>query len=363
MEKNPLLKWKVDRRLVTQVGVDLARPECVLAESSGDLWVADARGGVMHIRPDGSQRLVTQMASTHFGETGDIRERFTRGTLPNGLAFSMGGDLIVANFGTDRVERMNRNDGKTTVLLDAIDCVPIGKANFVLRDSRNRLWITVSTRINPWSDALRPGVNDGCIILMDEQGARVVAEGFAFTNEIRFDAKEEWLYVVETMAKRISRLQVHPDGSLAGREVFGPSSLGAGSPDGMAFDAFGNLWVTMIMSDRLIAITPEGEVIELLDDGNPEANAQLEAHAAAGTLTMEIMAQAHGTLAPWMASITFGGPDLKTVYLGSLMGTSLACFQSPVAGLPMVHWQEPTPPTDSASSIHQETLHGIHLAP
>lgn len=353
MKMNPLLNWKVDRELVTQVGVDLARPECVLAESSGDLWVADARGGVMHIGPDGSQRLVAQKASTRFEEAGDLKERFTRGTLPNGLAFNISGDLIVANFGTDRVERMSRQSGETTVLLDAIDCVPIGKANFVLRDSRNRLWISVSTRINPWPGALRPGVNDGYIILMDDQGARVVAEGFAFTNEIRLDAKEEWLYVVETTAKRISRLRVQPDGSLTEREVFGPSSLGAGSPDGMAFDAFGNLWVTMIMSDRLLAITPEGEVIELLDDGNPEANAQLEAHAAAGTLTMEIMAQAHGTLAPWMASITFGGPDLKTVYLGSLMGTSLACFRSPVAGLPMVHWQAPSL-SSNASQTDQE---------
>ena len=61
---------------------------------------------------------------------------------------------------------------------------------------------------------------------------------------------------------------------------------------------------------------------------------------AAGTLTTEDMLEARGTLAPWMASITFGGPDLKTVYIGSLMGTSLPSFRSPVAGLPMVHWPQ-----------------------
>jgi hypothetical protein len=41
-----------------------------------------------------------------------------------------------------------------------------------------------------------------------------------------------------------------------------------------------------------------------------------------------------------MASITFGGPDLRTVYLGSLRGSTLPSFRSPVAGLPMVHWEE-----------------------
>jgi len=39
-----------------------------------------------------------------------------------------------------------------------------------------------------------------------------------------------------------------------------------------------------------------------------------------------------------MASVTFGGPDLKTVYLGSLKGNCIPYFRSPVAGLPMVHW-------------------------
>jgi gluconolactonase len=50
------------------------------------------------------------------------------------------------------------------------------------------------------------------------------------------------------------------------------------------------------------------------------------------------MAAAAGTLAPWMASLTFGGPDLQTVYLGSLRGTTLPSFRAPVAGLSLVHW-------------------------
>ena len=50
------------------------------------------------------------------------------------------------------------------------------------------------------------------------------------------------------------------------------------------------------------------------------------------------MQRAQGRIAPWMASITFGGADLRTVYLGSLRGTRIPYFRSPVAGLPMVHW-------------------------
>jgi len=39
-----------------------------------------------------------------------------------------------------------------------------------------------------------------------------------------------------------------------------------------------------------------------------------------------------------VTSLAFGGPDLRTAYLGSLKGTQLASFRSPVAGLPPIHW-------------------------
>ena len=72
-----------------------------------------------------------------------------------------------------------------------------------------------------------------------------------------------------------------------------------------------------------------------MDRGRPIA---LVDAMAAGSVTPELMMNARGTIAPWMASITFGGTDLKTVYVGSLMGTTIPYFRSPVAGLPMVHW-------------------------
>ena len=181
--------------------------------------------------------------------------------------------------------------------------------------------------------------NDGYVALIDEKGIRIVADGFVGTNEARLDAREEWLYVVESNARRISRLRVQPDGSLTDREIYGPSDLG-GIPDGFAFDSFGNLWVTLVMYDRLIAITPEGDVLTLLDDGVPSQVAELDRNYYARTMNPQLMLSTGGTLARWMASVTFGGADLRTVYLGSLMGTTIPYFRSPVAGLPLVHWHE-----------------------
>lgn len=335
---NPLSGFKVERSAIDMVGRDLRRPECILAERDGTLWAADARGGVMRIGGDGSQELVTQSESTHFDLAEDPARSLLTGTLPNGLAFAANGDILISNFGTDRLEIMTRQ-GATRVLHDTIEGKPLGKVNFVLRDRKDRVWMTISTMVNPWSDAIRKDLADGYIVLVDDKGIRIVADGFAFTNEIRLDADEEWLYVAETTAKRITRLRVAPDGSLSDREVYGPSNLGTGFPDGFAFDAFGNIWCTMVFADRLVAITPEGDLLELLDDGDAEQTARLEAEFAAGRpVGFETLSASGGTLAPWMASVTFGGPDLKTVYLGSLKGTSIPAFRSPVAGLPMVHW-------------------------
>jgi sugar lactone lactonase YvrE len=342
---NPLRDFAVDRASVSTIGRDLQRPECILAERSGTLWAADARGGVTRIDPDGRQQFIGQRADSRFASAAsdspeELEAKFTRGTLPNGLAFAANGDIVIANFGTDALEVMDRS-GRSRTLYDRLDGAPIGKVNFVLRDRRNRLWLTISTRVNPWTAAVATPVRDGYVAVADERGLRVVAEGFHFTNEVRLDAREEWLYIVETTGPHITRMRLDESAGrgvrLVDREIFGPAHLG-GYPDGIAFDAFGNLWCTLIMLDQLVALTPEGEKLLLLDDGDPAASRNLLAKMARGEVTTEDMTSARGTMAPWMASVTFGGPDLRTVYVGSLLGTTIPFFRSPLAGLPMVHW-------------------------
>jgi gluconolactonase len=335
---NPIDGFVVDRSTIAHVGEGLQRPECILAERDGTLWAADARGGVVRIDTNtGDQELIIQGAATTFEEATDDASRFTQGTLPNGMAFASNGDILISNFGTDRLERMTRV-GANTVLYDSVDGERIGKVNFVIRDSKDRIYMTISTMIPNWMEAISPNVADGRIVLVDEAGIRVVADGLAFTNEIRLDANEEWMYIAETCGPRVSRMRVQPDGSLSDYEVFGPDKHGA-LIDGIAFDSYGNLWGTHVFNDQIFAITPDGDLRIILDDdqGSAAGEAFLEAFWS-DAVRPEHMLACGGTIAPWMASVTFGGPDLRTVYIGSLRGTSIPSFQSPVAGLPMVHW-------------------------
>ncbi|NTI78519.1 SMP-30/gluconolactonase/LRE family protein [Rhizobium rhizogenes] len=339
MPANPLRNWQLDRASIRYIGEGLERPECILAEPDGTLWSADGRGGVVRIDADGSQTLLLQSTVAR-NEKSSFEDRYvnTVGSLPNGLAFDADGNFLIANFGTDSLELMTR-DGHTRTLIDNIDGNPIGKANFVTRDSAGRLWLTVTTRMVPWTRHVETMSHDGYIAVIDERGIRIVADGLCGTNELRFDPSEEYLYVAETTKRRISRFRVLAGGELGPRETHGPDNVG-GFCDGIAFDAYGNLWSTLIMADRLIAVTPEGELLIILDDGRPEATAALDKAWHKGRVTPDLMAAATGTIAPWMASLTFGGPDLQTVYLGSLRGNRIPYFRSPVPGLALIYWNE-----------------------
>ena len=337
---NPILDFGIDASQLKYIGEGLQRPECILAEKDGTLWSADSRGGVVRLRPDGTQEIITQKISTNFANADSEASRYLTGTLPNGLAFAANGDILISNFGTDRLETMTRT-GESRVLADSIDGEAIGKVNFVLRDSKGRIWITVSTRIKNWMHALRTDLPDGYIARYVDGKFRIAADGFHFTNEIRMDVNEEYMYVVETTGGCISRLRVRDDGSLGEREIFGPRSLGKGAwPDGIAFDSAGNLWGTCVYSDKLFVLTPQGELRVLLDEGDPTKVDALEQQFRAAAVTEDVLFATGRGIAPWMASVTFGGSDLQTAYIGSLRGQRIPYFRAPVPGLPMVHWNE-----------------------
>ena len=303
-------------------GRDLCQPESVIAERDGALWVSDKRGTVTCIRPDGVQALL--------GDTGGE---------PNGLAMDREGNLYVANLADSRLYKLYR-DGRCAILLSEIEGRPLGAVNFPWLDSRDRLWLSVTSRRTPWFLAAADPRPDGYIVLLDERGARIVADGFYAANEIRLDAREDYLYVAETMARRIVRFQVAADGSLHNRESFGPDELGPGAyVDGIAFDAQGNLWVAMVLRNGLWILTPDGEPQVVFEDPNEAALERFAVQVATGDLTPEDFLATAGKTIQFPTSIAFAGPDLRTVYMGTLAMPQLLTFESPVPGLPLRHWQ------------------------
>ncbi|CAN0358666.1 unnamed protein product, partial [Phaeothamnion confervicola] len=237
-------------------GSDLVRPECVLATATGDLYCADWRGGVAHLRPDGSRAL--------YAGTGPDGLALK----PNGIALLRDGSFLVTHLGAEDggVFHLQRN-GRVDPWLLAVQGVALPPTNFVVEDRCSRFWVTASTRLQPRSRGYRRSCSDGFIVRVDPRGAAIVADGLGYTNEVAVHPSGRWLYVNETFARRLSRFSLRADGSLGVKEVvteFGPGTF----PDGLAFDEEGHAWVVSIVSNRLIRVAPDGSQTLWLEDAD-----------------------------------------------------------------------------------------------
>lgn len=298
----------------------LARPECVLTSASGRLYVSDSRGGVQVIEADGRQ---TRIGSEP-------------GLIPNGIALMRDGSFLIANLGeAGGIWRITR-DGKVAPHLTQVEGHTLPRVNYVYVDEQERLWFCISATDS--GDIYPMDARTGSIILQDAKGCRIVADGLQYTNECRLDATGNYLYVNETFGRCLTRFAVAPDGTLSARETIARFTGAGDLPDGLAPDAEGGVWVACIGSNRLYRVARDGSVHTMIDDADPACANQIEAALAARTLTRPQLAAARGRRLPNITSIAFGGPDLKTGYMGSLAGEALACFRSPVAGLVPAHW-------------------------
>lgn len=309
------------------MGSGLVRPECVLATRGGDLFASDWRGGVAHIRPDGSQAL-------YVGASADLDGP----PRPNGIALEPDGAFLLAHLGEREggVLRLERS-GRLTPWLREVDGEPLPPTNYVTRDRLGRVWVSVSTRQRPRSRGYRRDVADGFIVLADGSGARIVADGLGYANECAVSPDGRWLYVNETFARRLSRFPLRAHHGLGDAQIV--AELGPGEfPDGLAFDADGAVWIACVIGNRLLKVA-DGAVTTWLDAADSEHVAAVESAYLSGTMGPEHMSRGRSVL-PNITSIAFGGPQLRTAYLGSLEGRNvLALAGLQVAGAPPVHWE------------------------
>ncbi|WP_226582567.1 SMP-30/gluconolactonase/LRE family protein [Acuticoccus sediminis] len=311
------------------VGHGLDRPECVLTHASGALFAADwaGDGGVAIVSPSGMVRRVTA-------------KRAPEPMRPNGIALEAGGSFLLAHLGPENggVFRLFA-DGSLEPVVTEVGGRPLPPTNFVLLDRWGRMWITVSTRMIPRHGAARPDVADGFIVLVPPDGpARVVADDLGYTNECIVSADGRRLCVNETFARRVSRFEIRDDGSLGPREtlaVFGEGTF----PDGLAPDVEGNLWITSIVSNRVIRVAPDGTAETLVEDCDRAAVAETEAMFARGELGSARLNLTLGARLANISSLAFGGEDMRRAYLGCLKGDAIATFEMPVAGVEPVHWR------------------------
>jgi sugar lactone lactonase YvrE len=285
----------VDISDLQTIGTGILRPEGVMALDDGTILTADARGRCARITPDGE--------TSFFGSVGGV---------PNGICIDKKGNCIIANIGDGEIQSLSP-DGKHNVILTDVGGKKITTPNFPFMDSKERLWVSNSTFREDVSQGIERPAPDGCIVLIGQDSARIVADEIYFANGVALDAEENHLYVAETTNRDILRFKIASDGSLSEREVYGPADFGPnGVPDGIAFDQAGNLWVTFPRWNAIGYISPSRDFRMILRD--PE-----------------------GKILKRPSNICFGWEGRRTAFIGSLDGTTIPYFRVPFPGVRLVH--------------------------
>jgi sugar lactone lactonase YvrE len=304
------------------LGEELVRPECVLTNKFGDVFVSDFRGGVSRITPDGEQ---TFWGGSH-PAVGVLQT--------NGFALLEDGSFLVAHLGADtggifKVER----DNTITPWLMEIDGQPLPPANFVYLDHQGRIWITVSTRTQPRAEAYRKSCNDGFIILVDDNGARIVADGLGYTNEVWVNPEGTELYVNATFSRELIKYQIH-NNELIDPQVlanFGASTF----PDGLTMDESGYLWVTSIVSNRVVRVSPDGEQQVWLEDSVQDHIDWVEQAFQDDTMGRPHLDGNPSEQLRNISSLAFGNGHLL---LGCLLGKRITKIETGISGIKPAHW-------------------------
>lgn len=293
-----------------KIAVGIDRPEDVVVGRDGRVFASDHQCAVAEILPDGSfERMGPQLGA------------------PNGINMDLQGRVVIANFGIyDReegpLERFDPATGRREILLAEVEGRRLTSANYPVIDRAGNIWCANSTHAETWPQAL-DGRTDGFIFVLTPGGeARIVAEGLKFPNGMAMSADETFLYCAQTSGLDVLRFPVLAGARLGPGERYGPMLGKAqgegvdhnelGYTDGVGLDAEGNLWVCLPAANKVVAITPGGDVVTVIHDASGE--------------TVN-----HPT------NVTWGGADLKDLYIGSIRANYVLKARSPVAGQPHVH--------------------------
>lgn len=206
---------------------------------------------------------------------------------PGCIALIEGGGLAVAQ--RNGLWRLDTQTGAHTQLAAAPFDSALQRFNDGKPDAQGRLWVgTIDDARAPHAGLYRYA--DGCF--------EAVADGIVTSNGLAWSLDQRKLYWSDTKAHEIYLLDFDAaSGAIGERQLFAkfaPRAAGqdldqyGGRPDGAALDVEGCYWVAMYEGQRLLRLSPQGQVLR-----------ELRLPVRCPTMP------------------TFGGADLRTLYITS----------------------------------------------
>ena len=229
------------------------------ADAEGNLWFSDVpNGGVFRRAVDGTITTV-------------VPKRKTVG----GIAFHAEGGIVISGRDISHV-----NNGVSRILFERPEHV--GGFNDLFCDATGRVY-TGSLRSDPFATGERIS---GEAYVVDAVGsARQVYDRVGLSNGIGISPEGDRLYHADSAAREVIVHALSPAGEVCDRGVLVRLPRGE-TPDGLAVDEDGGVWIAVVGAGIVRRITPDGALDTVID-----------------------------VPATMVTSLCFGGPDLADMYV------------------------------------------------
>ena len=247
----------------------LDHPECVAVHPDGSVWAGGEAGQIYRISADG--KSMEEVANT--------------GGFILGLAFSPGATwLAICDLGKKCVWKLDLQTFRLEIFADGADGHRFNIPNYAVFDKQGNMYVSESGAFREVT---------GKLLKFSPGGkGEIWHDGpFNFANGMALEPAERHLYIAASFLPGVERVAVLPDGSAGERSLF--CTLPESVPDGLAFDAEGNLYVSCYAPNKIYKVAPGGETTVFVDDW--------EAHTLSNP-----------------TNIAFGGPNLDQLFAANL---------------------------------------------
>jgi len=262
----------------TIVATGIVSPEGPAVDRHGNVYLVSRwTGRVVKVEPQGQVREVVQT-----------------GGKPQAVALLATGELLLADARNHALQKIS-SDGLLSAVAEKVGGQRFLGPNDLVVANESVVYLT-----DPGLDM--EGIGTILRIELDTGQADVLAGGFRFPNGITISADGRWLYLAESVTHRVLRFELFDDGRRLGpAEVF--YQFADHHPDGIAFDADGNLLVALCGGGTLEVISSDRRLVASIPTGGADCT-----------------------------NVVFGGDDFQTLYLTEDHQEALLATRWPVPG-------------------------------
>ncbi|HET6727995.1 MAG TPA: SMP-30/gluconolactonase/LRE family protein [Jiangellaceae bacterium] len=192
---------------------------------------------------------------------GEVEEVCVVEGRPSGIGWLPDGRMLVVSISDRRIVRLEPDGG----LAEHADISGLASApcNDMVVDGRGNAYVG-----NPGYDMRNPPSPPPAaelVLVRPDGSAEVVDRSVMFPNGSAVTPDGRTLIVAETMGGRLSAFDIGEDGTLSNRRTY--ADLPGRSPDGIALDAEGAVWVADATGTACVRVREGGEITDVVDTG------------------------------------------------------------------------------------------------